>query len=192
MIDIVPNPHPIFVHFTVALLMVATFFHLLASIDGARRAQWLVVARWNLWLGTILTVGTALSGLDAYNTVAHDAPSHAAMTDHRNWAVATLVFFLVLAVWSLVQARAGKATGAPFVTALLVASLVLGSTAWRGGELVYRYGLGVRSLPAAEADGHPHAANGHDHGHGDDAGGTPPRDFSDLERADHGDHDRTH
>lgn len=34
------------------------------------------------------------------------------------------------------------------------------ATAWHGGELVYRHGLGVLSLPVAEAD-HVHS---HEHG----------------------------
>jgi len=108
MIQLPPNLHPLFVHFTVALLLVATLFHLLAWVDGARRTQWLTVARWNLWLGAAATVGTALTGLYAFHTVAHDAPSHAAMTDHRNWAVATLLLFFVLTAWSLMRARAGR------------------------------------------------------------------------------------
>lgn len=192
MIEILPNPHPIFVHFTVGLLLVAVLFHIVVRIDPARASQWLVVGRWNLWLGVAITAGTLLTGLHAYNTGAHDAASHAAMTDHRNWAAATSLLFLCLAAWSLLRARAGKATGTPFVAALLVASLILGSTAWRGGELVYRYGLGVRSLPAAETDGHHHAGNGRDHPHGNDAGGSPPRNSADLEQPNHGDHDHAH
>jgi len=160
MTQLLPHLHPIFVHFTVALLLVATLFYLLALIDGRRRPQWLTVGRWDLWLGAAATVGTALTGLYAFNTVAHDAPSHAAMTDHRNWAVATLVLFLLLAMWTLMRARAGRTISAPIVGGLLIASLVLGSTAWRGGALVYQYGLGVRSLPAAEPDDRHHAHSG--------------------------------
>lgn len=35
------------------------------------------------------TIGTVLAGWYAYNTVPHTALSHAAMTDHRNWALST-------------------------------------------------------------------------------------------------------
>ena len=50
-------------------------------------------------------------------------------------------------------------------THLWFASAVIGvwgmvaSTAWHGGELVYRHGLGVLSLPATE-----HGQLGHEHG----------------------------
>lgn len=56
-----------------------------------------LVARWNLWLGTAFTV---LTGLQAYNTVVHDAPAHEAMTVHRNWALTTFVVFVILVVWA--------------------------------------------------------------------------------------------
>ena len=38
---------------------------------------------------------------------------------------------------------------------------VLGSTAWRGGEIVYRYGIGVMSLPQTSVDD----KDGHEHSH---------------------------
>ncbi|NOR51996.1 MAG: hypothetical protein GQ470_05195, partial [Gammaproteobacteria bacterium] len=44
---------------------------------------------------------TVASGLYAYNTVAHDTPSHAAMTLHRDWALATVGLFSLLTIWSL-------------------------------------------------------------------------------------------
>ncbi len=91
MIEIIPNWHPIFVHFTVALLSVAVLLQLVASRLPATtvRDELTVVARWSLWLGTLLAIATATTGWIAYNSVAHDEVSHAAMTDHRNWALVT-------------------------------------------------------------------------------------------------------
>lgn len=47
-----------------------------------------------------------------------------------------------------------------FILALLVMQGLLLSTAWRGGECVYRYGLGVMDLPnsmaGSQMDGHMH------------------------------------
>ena len=169
MIEILPNFHPVLVHFTVALFSVATALFVLLALVGERlpenlRQQLSTVARWNLWFGAAASILTVLAGFHAYNTVAHDAPSHAAMTDHRNWAMGTIILFLLLAVCSIIRTRAARPFGAAFIVVLLVAQLVLLSTAWRGGELVYRYGLGVLSLPAVEVgeDGHE---GGDDHGH---------------------------
>lgn len=149
MIEIIPNWHPIFVHFTVALLSLAVVFWLVGGLlrEGALKQQLLVFARWNLWLGTAFGLVTGLAGWDAYNTVAHDTPSHVAMTEHRNWALAALSVFAVLSAWSFLNVRKQRKAGVLFAVVLLVGGALLGSTAWRGGELVYRYGLGVISLP---------------------------------------------
>ena len=167
MIEIIPNWHPVFVHFTVAMFSLSTLFYVLSHItaNSELQKQWLIVAKWNLWLGAVISIITVAAGWQAYNSVAHDTPSHLAMTDHRNWAMATFAFFLLLAVWSVVLHRAQTVKNWFFVTLLLIASGALTSTAWRGGEIVYRYGLGVMSLPKVEGEGHDHvhAAN---EGHG--------------------------
>jgi len=135
-VEIIPNWHPIFVHFTVALLAIGVLFHplaLLADREDLRR-QWAAVARWNLWLGTAFAVLTVATGIQAYNTVAHDTPSHLAMTDHRNWALVTFAVFLVLTAWSILRYRARKPINWPLALALLLSLGLLGSTAWRGGD----------------------------------------------------------
>jgi uncharacterized membrane protein len=165
MVEIVPNWHPIFVHFTVALLSLAVGLSLVTPlVRTSLKQQWHIVSLWALWFGAGFTVLTALTGLYAYNTVAHDTPSHAAMTEHRNWAVATISLFLALALWSILRVRRKKVLGPLFVIGMVVAGGALASTALRGGELVYRYGLGVMSLPQAEGEGHEHEhADGEGH-----------------------------
>ncbi len=171
--EIIPNLHPVFVHFTVALLSLAVgLFIITPFVKSPLKEQWQTVARWSLWFGAAITIFTGFAGLDAYNTVAHDTPSHLAMTDHKNWAIVTIVLFLLLAGWSIVLVRKGKKLGTAFVVCMLVAGGVLASTAWSGGEVVYRYGLGVMSLPKAEGEGHSHShAGGGGHGDASSSGG---------------------
>jgi uncharacterized membrane protein len=178
MIEIIPNWHPIFVHFTVALLSLATALFLVSSVvKPPLQEQWRIVARWALWFGAGFAVVTGLTGLYAYNTVAHDTPSHAAMTEHRNLAIVTIALFVALAIWSALRVRRNQVLGAVFITAVVIAGGVLVSTAWHGGELVYRYGLGVMSLPKAEGEGHTHEhADGEGHEHENDHGGGIPAD----------------
>ena len=163
MITILPNWHPIFVHFSVALLSVAAAFHLASHFVSkpALATQWTIVARWNLWLGIGLTLLTVAAGWYAYYTVDHDTPSHVAMTVHRNWAMGTFALFLGIAAWEYYLHRHAQGKGWLFTGLLIVAATLLISTAWHGGELVYRYGLGVMSLPKSEGAGHAH-----DHGDG--------------------------
>jgi len=173
MFEIIPNWHPIFVHFAVALLSLAVGLFVVTSfVKGPLKEQWAIVARWSLWFGAGFTIITGLSGLYAYNTVAHDTPSHAAMSDHRNWAIVTITAFLALAAWSIIRIRAARHLGMVFVGLLALAGVLLASTAWRGGEVVYRYGLGVMSLPKADAHHHGEGEehdqdNGHSHSDGD-------------------------
>lgn len=166
MLEIIPNWHPIFVHFTVALFSLAVGLFVIAPfMKPYLREQWQIVARWALWFGAGFTIITGLTGLYAYNTVAHDTPSHAAMTEHRDWAIATIILFLALAIWSIIRVRRQLAFGAAFVVTIVIAGGLLGSTAWHGGEAVYRFGLGVMSLPKVEGEGHAHEhadGNGHD------------------------------
>ena len=168
MFQILPNWHPIFVHFSVALLSIAAVLHLASHfVSNPNLAnQWTITARWNLWLGIGLTLLTVAAGWYAYYTVDHDTPSHAAMTEHRNWAMVTFVVFLSIAAWEYYLHRHAKGKGWLFTGLLLVAASLLTSTAWHGGELVYRYGLGVMSLPKSEGAGHAHD-HGDGEGHGD-------------------------
>ena len=191
MINIIPNYHPIFVHFTVALLIVAAAIHLLSHFvsNTGLRNQLTIVARWNLWIGVGLTLLTVAAGWYAYYTVNHDAPSHIAMTEHRNWAMATLVMFLGVAGWEYYLHRHGKNKDWLFTILLAIAAALLLSTAWHGGELVYRYGLGVMSMPKPEGAGHNHDhgdmpmqdegiphEDGHAHSHEDSANGEHAHD----------------
>ena len=162
LIEFIPSIHPIFVHFTVALLATSMGFFLLALIFSERiwSEKILTVAQWNLWLGVGITVVTIGTGLYEYYTVTHDEPSHVAMTNHRNWGFATAGVFFFLALWSIRTYLKKRKLLRSFVTALVLANVTLMVTGWKGGELVFRYGLGVMSLPKA-AEGSP--GNSHDH-----------------------------
>ena len=158
MLSILPNWHPIFVHFTVALLTVAAAMHVLSHFVSRNelRNQLTITARWNLWIGIAFTVLTVIAGWYAYNTVAHDTPSHVAMTEHRNWAMGTFVVFMGIAAWEYYLHRKGLGRSWLFTVLLVIAASLLVSTAWHGGELVYRYGLGVMSMPKLDNAGHSH------------------------------------
>lgn len=176
MIELIPNWHPVFVHFTVALLSLAVVLHLLTllPLPAALRTDWKAVARWLLWLGALFAIATALTGWWAYNSVEHDDVSHAAMTEHRNWALLTLGVFVLIALWSIwayLKNRQGSKgmVNALFTLVLLAGGFLLSSTAWHGAELVYRYGLGVMSMPNSAKP----AEGGHAHADGDTHSATP-------------------
>ncbi len=161
--EIIPNWHPIFVHFTIALLCTSLLFMLLKWIypKPPYVEQWRAVARWTLWLGGAITLVTVFTGWLAFNSVAHDDVSHRAMLEHRNWALTTFVLIETLTVWSIIRCLRRQHLGYGFLALMILTVGMVGSTAWHGAELVYRHGLGVMSLP----DTGQHAHGDHAHGH---------------------------
>jgi uncharacterized membrane protein len=177
-----------FVHFTVALLSISAVFYLAGLLF--KKNNFLVVARWNLWIGALATIGTVLAGWYAYNTVTHDGPSHAAMTDHRNWALVTASIFILLALWAFWKQRGATTVNPAFVVIILFAAGLLAITGYKGGEVVYRHGLGVMRMPMVSGDG---GHGSHEHGgagHGDQHEDSMPKPETDAHSGhDHGSHD---
>ncbi len=154
--------HPIFVHFTVSLYLSASALFVVCAVlpKFKYREQFLLVARWNIWLGALATLGTLAAGWYEFNTVAHDEPSHAAMRSHRAWALLTAGMFFILAAWQFKFDYQKPST--PFILIIIFSSLLLLTTAYKGGDLVYRHGLGVMSLPDPE-DEEEHEEEEHGH-----------------------------
>jgi len=189
MLEIIPNLHPLAVHFPIALTALAAIFLLLARIHraSASAAQWASVGHWALWLAALSAVLAAAFGWQAYGAVRHDEAGHLAMTLHRNWALPTTLALLIIAAVDRWRCPADRPAAWPTIVGTVFLLGAVGVTGWLGGELVYRHGIGVLSLPrepaseAAEeqrlpaADGaapkaakpaaHAHAADGHNHRH---------------------------
>ncbi len=170
MIEIIPNGHPLLVHFPIALISVSAVFHLATSLlfkQARLAAQCAVLAHGTLWLAALSVLPTVLFGWLASNTVNHDEASHAAMLLHRNWALASALLMLILAAWDAKRHLVDALPKRGQVAVVLFAWGLVASTAWHGGELVYRHGLGVMSLPDihAEQDAAQHDAGGHEHIH---------------------------
>lgn len=159
-----PNIHPILVHFAYALSITAFMSYMLAAFTpaGKWRDTLRPAADWMLTFGALAIIATIAAGFQAYYSVAHDGPSHAAMTTHRNWAIPSGIAILLLALWRWTS-RA-KPASAIFMVLLAAAALSLSVTAWWGGKIVYGYGLGVKSMPVVTGDGHDHEhAPGQEH-----------------------------
>ena len=176
MIDIIPNWHPVLVHFTIALLAVATLLFVVVAIAGRRRPLpgMETAANWNLWLGAAITTVTLAAGLQAAGSVVHDEAAHVAMQNHKFWAFGTATVFILLAVWNDFRVRRGRAVGLAFVAVLLVAAAGLAGTGWRGANLVFGHGLGVKALPDLSQEyTHGEVGEGEEHAH--EAAAPPPQ-----------------
>lgn len=172
MIEIIPNWHPIFVHFTIALISISTLCYVVGYflMKYPLGRELLIVGRWCLWLGAFASIFTVIAGFLAYYSVAHDTTSHEAMVVHRNWAILSFVIILLISFWSGWMYVKDKAISLFFVLGMLLACVLINVTAWHGAELVYRYGLGVMSLPGKASVNQPNNQkqrqnDGHDHDH---------------------------
>lgn len=156
--QVIPNFHPIVVHFPIALTIIA---FLLSIAAYARRshpisAQLAAAGHFTLWLAAIGAATAVLFGWLAYNSVNHDDAGHAAMLLHRSWAVPTAIGLILLASWDAWKYRVNELISVPMLFVLFLLSQSIAVTGWLGGEVVYRHGIGVLSLPASEGAGHSH------------------------------------
>ena len=145
MIDIIPNWHPVFVHFTLALLPAAALLYAASALTS--RSAWsaplLGAARVNLWMGMLMTLITLLAGLYAMAHSVHTDVQSAAAHAHRRAAVITSIAWCVLALWDARAARSAHRPRALFVLLVVAAVVPLAATGWLGAELVYRHAVGV-------------------------------------------------
>lgn len=164
MIEIIPNTHPIYVKFAVALVVLVGLLQLaLWFIPKASQQRGLVEGMpWLVGTGVVAVVATIISGLIAYYTVPHDGPSHVLMSNHKYWGILLAVVFLSAAALYF-KARSAAARGRDDNLVGLVAGglfaaslLVVIITASQGAHLVFGHGIGVQSLPEVTGDGHDH------------------------------------
>jgi uncharacterized membrane protein len=158
-IEIIPNLHPLFVHFTVALIATSAALFIFSRLFATKYQNELsITAKWCLWLSGFTTVATVSAGFYAYYTVGHDSPSHLVMKLHRNLALVSCLLIFTSIGFSLFSPSKLR-----FYTFIILSALMVSVTAWYGGELVYRHGIGVISLPNT-SEGHEHDGNS-SHGH---------------------------
>jgi uncharacterized membrane protein len=143
-----PSPlHPFFVHFTVALSFTAFGSYVLAYIlpEGNLKKDLSISAVWMLFFCFLASILTIIFGFLQFSSVKHDMLVHLPMVNHRNWALGTVFVLLICTIFALIGYIRNKIHSAPLTIGFFALIGMVGITAYKGGELVYHFGLGVRS-----------------------------------------------
>ncbi|MFL5576317.1 MAG: DUF2231 domain-containing protein [Gemmatimonadaceae bacterium] len=130
--------HPMLVVFPLGLLITAAVFDVVHLVTGA--PVWGAVAFWLITAGLIGAVAAAVAGLADYRAIPPGTRAKRVGIRHGFGNAFVVVLFLLR--WFL--GLDAPAVPSPYATALsLLGAALLGVTAWLGGELVDRLGVGV-------------------------------------------------
>ena len=146
-----PRWHPMVVHFPLALVASASLFLLAARLlrDERHAATLATVGTWNLCVGAVAALFALVTGLAAVVDLHVGAAAHQAISVHLKWAIFTTVALVLLAVWRGAGSAQDSRPSPVFLMALLAATAALLVTGYRGGQNVYRYGIGVHGAMSA-------------------------------------------
>lgn len=152
------NIHPIFVHFPIALLLVALIIDMAAVVF--KRPAWHGAAFWNLVLATAAAALAVWTGLRAEGSAAHPEQAHEIIELHEKLGIATLVLAAFITLCRLTWRKHFTGIKKALVLALMaLSSATVCFGAYLGGRLVYEFGVGGdfgHSLPAAAEEHYHH------------------------------------
>ena len=137
-----PNLHPLVVHFPVALLLMAVLLELIALLwkqPEFSRAAW-----WNQIAGTLGLAFAVASGLFAESTVHMADDASELFERHELIAFVAATLFVTLLLWRIGSRGAPPRQRWIFLLLLAAGAVLLLTGAYYGGEMVFRYGVGVR------------------------------------------------
>ncbi len=148
----VPNVHPAFVHFPIALIPTMFAFYCLGI--WMKKPALIVAGKITLWLATLALAIVVYTGMAARSTAANEAIEKI-MGTHKNTGFVLLGIAFILALWSLWTKttaadaerplRAPRASMAFLVLAAFASYLVL-QNADLGSRMVYLHGAGVKPM----------------------------------------------
>jgi uncharacterized membrane protein len=144
-----PNFHPLVVHFPIVLVLTAAVVDLVDVVF--ERSPWLRTATTTLYVtGALSLIVAFFTGREAGATVLVPGMAYPVLTAHRQWALVTTGYCIIVAALRLVLLR-GEAGRSRRRRVLLlgiglVSIVLIQQTAERGARLVYEFGTGVIGL----------------------------------------------
>ncbi len=168
-----PNLHVFLIHFPIALLLTGTLIELFSFL-GWRTSGFRIAGRWMILLGALLAIPTAFAGLYAMSDVVrmqNVAPLDSTwgqtlagspvVADPEGWAMLQRHAFLnggivallglVIVVWLSGSDEWRRKVHLPLMVLVVLGIGATVVSAWYGGEMVYRRGVGVMEGKAMAA-----------------------------------------
>ncbi|MEV4479687.1 DUF2231 domain-containing protein [Micromonospora coxensis] len=131
--------HPMLVMFPVALLVTGTLLDVVDTVGGPDFLG--EVAYWNITIGLVGGLLAAAAG--TFDLLAIPAGTRAKRVALTHAAANVAVILLFAAVWVVRLNAESRAAGGALIAIEMVGLALLGVSAWLGGELVDRLGVGV-------------------------------------------------
>lgn len=146
--------HPIFVHFTVALYVVASLCLLSTQWISDKKIHSIVhtAGLVNLAIGAVITMITVVTGWIAYHTLYLQGDAAQALNQHMIWAMTTMAAYLLVTLIMISRIPYGLTLPKWIFPVIILALGILGITAFKGGQLVYHFGLSVDVVPVLERE----------------------------------------
>lgn len=155
----ITHVHPMLVHFPIALFVVAILLFLYLQItnkDISTSKCLAMTAVAALVLATVAAIAAAFFGDIALDAAIDKGFPKDPLEEHETLAGITIALFGVLslvqifAIWKHISLAGMR--GWIFLLVMVVGFASLATTAWHGGELVYKYGVNVDAVkPAKQA-----------------------------------------
>lgn len=160
---VMPNIHPLVVHFPIAFL--SAFFILDLVASSTNNENWRKTASTLLYFGVISVFAAVAAGFQAAETLPHDAATHEIMEKHEHYGLTVAFLTIILTIWRLFAKTNIRGFG-NFIHLLLAALIVLIMSlgADLGGLMVYGHGAGVKVMDSRSFQ-HDHGSSDHDHNH---------------------------
>ncbi|MEV4197839.1 DUF2231 domain-containing protein [Micromonospora globbae] len=139
--------HPMLVMFPIGLLVTAVIFDVIDALGGPDFLG--EVAYWNITVGLIGGLLAAMAG--AFDLLAIPTGTRAKRVALSHAAANLAVILLFAAIWVVRLNAESRAAGGALIAIEVVAVAILGVSAWLGGELVDRLGVGVDAEAGLDA-----------------------------------------
>ena len=137
--------HPMAVHFSIALFVVAVLLDGVALVGKKPQYHW--PASINLTLALVAATATVVAGMTAEVAVRVSHEVHQTLDVHKLLGFSGFGIVLLLCAWRFALGGQFPQRAALLYCVLSLAGLgVIGGAGYYGGELVYNHGVGVRAI----------------------------------------------